>query len=244
ILLAGVAILLIFATRKRYLEKKAHDAALDHLDRVKRRDYIAPSEEETAPQAAQTPAPAETAAEPVPEDTVFAGDTTEEPLSEEELPHMKYVRNAYQRSGVMDTADEAQGKGKSAYTSDEAYRKPAEPRESEAEYGAAEYREEQEAYREADDYSDDAAGYEEEPYKRPSKADRMTEEEPGTDESREAYSPTEEETADDAALEGEGFEPANGDEWTSYEPEEQAPAEHRTSTRRRRRRTEDQPTDQ
>ena len=88
LLLVGALALLVVATKKRADQKKASDAAYDHLERVKRRDYIAPNEEPTP----EPVAPAEAAKSPAdaPEDDA---------LDNLELPHMKYVRNAYQREG-------------------------------------------------------------------------------------------------------------------------------------------------
>jgi len=111
ILLACAAVLLIFATRKRVRDKKASDAALDHLDRAKRRDYVAPNEEGEEAEAEPAPEPETTyvaeeeilpEAKPEPEK---AADKT----SEEELPHMKYVRDAYRRSEAdRDAAEKKQ----------------------------------------------------------------------------------------------------------------------------------------
>ncbi|MCE5343950.1 MAG: hypothetical protein LLF96_10285 [Eubacteriales bacterium] len=95
ILLLGAAVLLAIATKKRMDEKRASEAALDHLDRAKRRDYVAPNEEadEPAQDAGTDQQPISTA-----DETPGMGAGSATGLNEEELPHMKYVRNAYQRS--------------------------------------------------------------------------------------------------------------------------------------------------
>jgi hypothetical protein len=102
ILLIIAAVLLLIATKKRMDEKHASDAALDHLDRAKRRDYIAPNEEaESAPKAG-TPAPADAAPGA---DAAVSAPSEPDAITEEELPHMKYVRNAYQHAGNAREAD-------------------------------------------------------------------------------------------------------------------------------------------
>ncbi len=87
VLLLVAAVILIIATKKRADLRKASQNALDHLERSSHRDYIAPAEEkeQQEPEDAQP----EEATEPE-EDSDF------DQLSDEELPHMKYVRNAYQ----------------------------------------------------------------------------------------------------------------------------------------------------
>ncbi|HRX07941.1 MAG TPA: hypothetical protein P5559_02100 [Candidatus Limiplasma sp.] len=104
LMIAGFALLfvaiviLLIATKKRNDLKKASENALDHLERSNHRDYIAPTDEETETDSAET-SPEEPSA--VPEDTNM------DELSEEELPHMKYVRNAYQIAD-REAKDEAQ----------------------------------------------------------------------------------------------------------------------------------------
>lgn len=107
ILLAGAGVLLALATKKRIDQKRASEAALDHLDRAKRRDYATPGEEEeeAPPQPAKPAAPAPSAP-PRKQEAVPKA----EPAEDIELPHMKYVRNAYQRSAT----DRAGGYGKSS----------------------------------------------------------------------------------------------------------------------------------
>jgi hypothetical protein len=97
-LLVGAIVLLVLATRKQSQQKRASDAALDHLERVKRRDYVTPGEDDI-PQARPQPekqAPAKPA--PVQKQAQKAAEP--EPQNDVELPHMKYVRNAYQRNAA------------------------------------------------------------------------------------------------------------------------------------------------
>ena len=101
LLLAAGVVLLILATRKRVEQKKASEAALDHLDRAKRRDYVTPGDEpepvEAAPPRHEGKAPSVAATEEGSRNSSAAPD------ADAELPHMKYVRNAYQRTGKEQT---------------------------------------------------------------------------------------------------------------------------------------------
>lgn len=103
ILLGAAIILLIFATRKRMLDKRASEAALDHLDRPKRRDYVTPGDEPEDGLAAVETQP-ETPDGETEEKPKAKRDTNplqqEIPSNDVELPHMKYVRNAYQRTAA------------------------------------------------------------------------------------------------------------------------------------------------
>ncbi|HPR77854.1 MAG TPA: hypothetical protein PLR69_04560, partial [Candidatus Limiplasma sp.] len=155
ILLIGAIIVLLIATRKRMLEKKASEAALDHLERVKRRDYVAPLEE---PQEAPT-LEMEKPKEITPSEG--AESTEPESISEQELPHMKYVRNAYQHAteevaeeGVKPKMDSA------ADGEDSPYRKPKAEDNTEQTNGdeeASGLEDEQEAYREEEGYANEPA---------------------------------------------------------------------------------------
>jgi len=106
ILLLGAAVLLVLATKKRMEQKRASDTALDHLDRAKRRDYVAPSDESEEPEA-----PVKAEPKPVLKTSAASGrpkseSTDAEAIAEDvELPHMKYVRNAYQRNSKQQTND-------------------------------------------------------------------------------------------------------------------------------------------
>ncbi|MEG1890210.1 MAG: hypothetical protein RR301_02275 [Clostridia bacterium] len=93
VLLIGSSVLLIMATKRRADQKKASEAAFDHLERAKRRDYVSPAEEEEKPIEP-------TAAE---DDALLMGERDEE---DQELPHMKYARSAAQTQGETHTEEE------------------------------------------------------------------------------------------------------------------------------------------
>ena len=108
VVLLAVCVLLLIATKRRADQKKAFDAAYDHLERAKRRDYVTPADEEEAG--------ATDAAEPEKQDELKPAKKIKpgrkispeeqeaqmanrrvvgEPRDEEvnwELPHMKYAR--------------------------------------------------------------------------------------------------------------------------------------------------------
>jgi len=155
ILLIGAIAVLLIATRKRMVEKKASEAALDHLERVKRRDYVAPVEEEQEAPALEIEKPKEEA-------PLESGETAEpESISEQELPHMKYVRNAYQHAaeekadaeGLKPKAEPVAEGEDSPYRKPKAEVKPVDQTPDEAEPSGAE--DEQEAYREEEGYVDE-----------------------------------------------------------------------------------------
>ena len=83
VLLVASCVLLAIATKRRADQKKASEAAIDQLERAKRRDYITPIEEEEPQPAGEE--------EPVINSTALDEDMTEEDF---ELPHMKYARSA------------------------------------------------------------------------------------------------------------------------------------------------------
>ncbi|MBN1778228.1 MAG: hypothetical protein JW811_08915 [Clostridiales bacterium] len=97
-LLIIAVIILMIATKKRSDVKRASENALDHLERSTHRDYVAPSEEKEEQESEEADEP----------ETVV--DNREEELSDDELPHMKYVRNAYQIAD-KDTDENAQPAG-------------------------------------------------------------------------------------------------------------------------------------
>jgi len=106
LMIAGFALLIIalvillIATKKRIDLRKTSENAVDHLERSNHRDYILPADEQ--PQQQAQPAPEEEEEEPYA--ATQKGD--EEYLSDDELPHMKYVRNAYQIAGRDAKQDE------------------------------------------------------------------------------------------------------------------------------------------
>lgn len=80
VVLIGTCVLLLIATKRRHDQKKASEAAVDQLERAKRRDYITPAEEQE---------------EPVQEEPMIDTSALDDPEEEEyELPHMKYARSA------------------------------------------------------------------------------------------------------------------------------------------------------
>ncbi|MCI5957003.1 MAG: hypothetical protein MRZ54_08465 [Clostridiales bacterium] len=95
VLLAASCVLLAIATKRRADQKKASEAAIDQLERAKRRDYVTPAEEEEAPEPAEEE-------EPVINSTALDEDLTEEDF---ELPHMKYARSAAQPVEQQDGDD-------------------------------------------------------------------------------------------------------------------------------------------
>ena len=95
VLLLGSCGLLIAAKIRRTQQRKASEAAVDQLERAKRRDYVTPSAEESYEEEAAEE-------EFVAEDESFAieSDALAEDQTEFELPHLKYARSAAQ---VMET---------------------------------------------------------------------------------------------------------------------------------------------
>lgn len=110
LLLIGSAVLLAIATKRRAEQKKASEAAYDHLERSKRRDYVSPAEvEETAEEegkkakdAADAPPALKSGAK---RRDSLDHDKTEVPLDDVELPHMKYVRDAYDRKASLEVSE-------------------------------------------------------------------------------------------------------------------------------------------
>lgn len=91
-LLIIALVILLIASKKRRDVKKASENAVDHLERSAHRDYVVPADE-------QEPAPADEPISAQDEDAEITAKEEDEFLSEDELPHMKYVRNAYQIAG-------------------------------------------------------------------------------------------------------------------------------------------------
>ncbi len=88
VLLLVAIVILAIATKKRIDLRKASENALDHLERSTHRDYIAPADEKEEEPEVVEPQPEDDLIQPV--------DTEPDVLTDEELPHMKYVRSAYQ----------------------------------------------------------------------------------------------------------------------------------------------------
>ena len=110
VVLVAVCVLLLIATKRRADQKRASDAAYDHLERAKRRDYITPADDEEEKEQAETdgadkeelkPAkkvkPARRISPEEQEAQMANRRVVGEPRDEEvswELPHMKYAREA------------------------------------------------------------------------------------------------------------------------------------------------------
>lgn len=109
VLLAAACVLLIIATKRRHDQKRASEAAYDHLERAKRRDYITPAEEpepEEGAESEQTPEgkpekkkkkKAKTLTKEEQDAQMknrrIVGESDDD-LGAWELPHMKYAREA------------------------------------------------------------------------------------------------------------------------------------------------------
>lgn len=92
VLLLGGCVLLLVATKRRADQRKASEAAIDQLERAKRRDYVMPAEEEEPEQ------PEEVVDVREPEELTMPDEEEEEPF---ELPHLKYARKAQQEYTAM-----------------------------------------------------------------------------------------------------------------------------------------------
>ena len=92
VLLIVALVILAIASKKRMDVRKQSENALDHLERSNHRDYIAPAEKQE-----QTPEPGVQSQQE--EEYTAPPDEEKISVSEDELPHMKYVRNAYQIAG-------------------------------------------------------------------------------------------------------------------------------------------------
>lgn len=86
VLIVASGVLLLIATKRRHDQKKASEAAVDQLERAKRRDYVTPAEEQEEEAVEE-----QKASEPVAIDSTALDNVDEE---EYELPHMKYARSA------------------------------------------------------------------------------------------------------------------------------------------------------
>lgn len=128
-LLAGSLFLLAVAWSRRSAQKRQSEAALDHLERGTRRDYTLPSEEEEEGEFLRMVKEGEGEepdAEPL---------TT---LSEEELPHMKYVRSDSQAEG--DTASSEKSADDDVNDAESAYRELTEEEAAILSGGTGHYR--------------------------------------------------------------------------------------------------------
>ena len=85
VILLACAVLMLIATKRRHDRKKASEAAVDQLERAKRRDYVTPAEPEE-----------ETIEESAADEEIMVRSNALDAVDEEdfELPHMKYARSA------------------------------------------------------------------------------------------------------------------------------------------------------
>ncbi len=153
VLLIVALIILAIASKKRMEIRKLSENALDHLERSNHRDYVVPAEmQEKASGPDMQPQSQE-------DDEPQKPDVQEDPyLAEEELPHMKYVRNAYQiadrdKARKEDSADDYYGKTEDVYSeqTQEAWKQEPSYRRADDEESAYRRTEEDEAYRRTDD---------------------------------------------------------------------------------------------
>ena len=112
VVLLAVCVLLLIATKRRADQNSASNAAYDHLERAKRRDYITPaeSEEEDKPAEENAERPKKKAEiSPAEQEAQMANRRmVGEPRDEEidwELPHMKYARDAVDTRGTTEQDD-------------------------------------------------------------------------------------------------------------------------------------------
>lgn len=153
VLLIVALIILAIASKKRMEIRKLSENALDHLERSNHRDYVVPAdiqEHASGPDAQQ-----QIREEDEPQKSAEQEDSY---LAEEELPHMKYVRNAYQIAGrdsarKEDMADDYYGKAKDTYGeyTEETWKQDQSYRREEDEESAYRRTEEDDAYRRTDD---------------------------------------------------------------------------------------------
>lgn len=111
VLLITAGVLLILATKRRADQKKASEAAFDHLERAKRRDYVTPAEEEEEQKPDATMMDGKTGAAAGQEKSLLE----EEDLDDFELPHMKYVRSAVSGEGAASGEDDYSTLGQGLY---------------------------------------------------------------------------------------------------------------------------------
>ena len=112
VLLLGSCTLLVVASISRAKAKKASEAAVDQLERAKRRDYVTPASEEE---------PEEEAVEETEETEdmpLTASVMDEEDSAEFELPHLKYARSAAQSAEIA--AEEMASEEESFYAEETA----------------------------------------------------------------------------------------------------------------------------
>jgi len=102
LLLVGSSSLLIVATKRRMGQRKASEAAYDHLERSRHRDYVTPAVTEEKPRDRMSGKGGHIderiAQDDGKESSPMDRSRAEVPLDDVELPHLKYVRDAYVRN--------------------------------------------------------------------------------------------------------------------------------------------------
>lgn len=109
VLLVGTCVLLIVATQRRHSQKKASEAAYDHLERAKRRDYVTPAQEEEP----ETKTEEDTSERESENDKLMANRRIigDDQNDDWELPHVKYARDAAQTDAAEKGGGLSMGEG-------------------------------------------------------------------------------------------------------------------------------------
>ena len=147
VLLLGSCTLLVVASISRAKAKKASEAAVDQLERAKRRDYVTPASEEEPEEEEE----AEEESEEMPLPTSVMDD---EENAEFELPHLKYARSAAQSAEVAEE-EELPAEEESLYADEPAASPEEEPAEKNADTFAQEPQEEYSWLEQYDVYEDE-----------------------------------------------------------------------------------------
>ena len=122
LLLCGTGGLLIVATKRRADQRKASEAAYDHLERYRRRDYVTPAETAEEPTERASGKEGQHSggqlAEEDGEESKIARSRADVSLDDVELPHLKYVRDAYVRNEETKQRQEHESTRGSIYDDD------------------------------------------------------------------------------------------------------------------------------
>lgn len=92
LLMLASGVLVVIATKRRHDQKKASEAAIDQLERAKRRDYAIAAEPEPETEVPEIAEAEEQETDVCFNPTALDADEDDEPF---ELPHMKYARGAH-----------------------------------------------------------------------------------------------------------------------------------------------------
>lgn len=109
LLLIASGVLLVIASKRRAEQRKSSEAAYDHLERAKRRDYVTPAEEEEELPIRESEKESRRDNRPsamrVQNEREKEGKARDLPLDDVELPHLKYVRDAYSHQAETSQRD-------------------------------------------------------------------------------------------------------------------------------------------